>query len=123
MNAIQKLTLTNIRQNKKRTVATILGILLSTALICAVAGMVSSGVESLKNYLRAHDGDYHVWFDNVPAEQVSLITEDEQSVSRFDVENIPCLFGDHDLSLFSDGSRPGVFSFWRCHIDTPMVHD
>lgn len=88
MNAIQKLTLTNIRQNKKRTVATILGILLSTALICAVAGMVSSGVESLKNYLRAHDGDYHVWFDNVPAEQVSLITEDEHTARSYIVENI-----------------------------------
>ena len=88
MNAIQKLTLTNIRQNKKRTVATILGILLSTALICAVAGMVSSGVESLKNYLRAHDGDYHVWFDNVPAEHVSLITEDEHTARSYIVENI-----------------------------------
>ena len=42
MNIINKFTIKNLKKNKKRTIVTIIGIALSTALICAVAGMVMS---------------------------------------------------------------------------------
>ena len=38
MNILNKLTIKNLKLNKKRTIVTIIGIMLSTALICAVAG-------------------------------------------------------------------------------------
>lgn len=37
MNILKKLTLKSLKLNKKRTIVTIIGIMLSTALICAVA--------------------------------------------------------------------------------------
>ena len=42
MNILNKLTIKNLKLNKKRTIVTIIGIILSVALICAVASMVSS---------------------------------------------------------------------------------
>ena len=42
MNILKKLTLKSLKLNKKRTLVTIIGIMLSTALICAVAGMITS---------------------------------------------------------------------------------
>lgn len=38
MNVLNKLTKKNLLLNKKRTIVTIIGIMLSTALVCAVAG-------------------------------------------------------------------------------------
>ena len=47
MNILNKITIKNIKLNKKRNIGTIIGILLSTALICAVAGMVTSFHQTL----------------------------------------------------------------------------
>ena len=40
MNILNKLSIKSLKLNKKRTISTIIGIILSTALICAVATMV-----------------------------------------------------------------------------------
>ena len=41
MNLLNKLTIKNLKLNKKRTIVTIIGIMLSVALITAVSGMFS----------------------------------------------------------------------------------
>ena len=46
MNVLNKLTKKNLLLNKKRTVVTIIGIMLSTALVCAVAGLVTSAQQT-----------------------------------------------------------------------------
>ena len=65
MNLLNKLTKKNLLLNKKRTVVTIIGIMLSVALICAVASIYTSGIESLIVYERKVQGDYHYVFKNV----------------------------------------------------------
>ena len=50
MNLLNKLTIKNLKLNKKRTVVTITGIMLSVALITAVASMYASGIKSLIDY-------------------------------------------------------------------------
>lgn len=40
MNVLNNLTIKNLKLNKKRTIVTIIGIMLSVALICAVAGIL-----------------------------------------------------------------------------------
>ena len=42
MNLLNKLTIKNLKLNKKRTIVTIIGIMLSVALITAVSGMFFS---------------------------------------------------------------------------------
>ena len=50
MNLLNKLTIKNLLLNKKRTIVTIIGIMLSVALITAVAAVYSSGINSLINF-------------------------------------------------------------------------
>ena len=54
MSILNKFTVKNLKLNKKRTIVTIIGIMLSTALICGVAGLVSSFRASLINWIKVH---------------------------------------------------------------------
>lgn len=65
MSILNKLTIKNLKLNKKRTIVTIIGIILSVALICAVASMVSSFRESLIRFEINRDGNFHYEFSNV----------------------------------------------------------
>lgn len=49
MDLLNKLTIKNLKLNKKRTIVTIIGIMLSVALITAVATMYSSPINSIRN--------------------------------------------------------------------------
>lgn len=65
MSILNKLTIKNLKLNKKRTIVTIIGIILSVALICAVASMVSSFRESLIRFEINKDGNFHYEFSNI----------------------------------------------------------
>ena len=67
MNLINKLTIKNLKLNKKRTIVTIIGIILSVALITAVASMVVSFRSSLIVFEKTMRGNYHYGFKNVPS--------------------------------------------------------
>lgn len=60
MNLLREITIKNLLLNKKRSIATIIGILLSTALIFTVFSGVSSFRETLKNSIIKEDGDFHI---------------------------------------------------------------
>ena len=75
MKILNKLTIKSLKLNKKRTLVTIIGILLSTALITVVAGMVTSGKATLQDYFIKSNGDYQVEFKDVPTEDLSYIAE------------------------------------------------
>ena len=55
MKLLNKLTYKNLILNKKRSIVTIIGIILSVALITAVSSMVSSFRESMINYEKTVD--------------------------------------------------------------------
>ena len=73
MNLLKKLTIKNLKLNKKRTVVTIIGIMLSVALVTAVATMYASGLKSLIVYEKYVKGDFHVEFMDVPSDDVKNI--------------------------------------------------
>ena len=73
MNILNKLTIKNLKLNKKRTIVTIIGIILSVALICAVASMVSSFRESLIRFEINRDGNFHYEFSNVDSKTLKKI--------------------------------------------------
>ena len=83
MKILNKLTLKSLKLNKKRTLVTIIGIILSTALITVVAGMVTSSQATLKEYFRNTNGDYEVEFKNVPLEDLSYIEENRNIDNYF----------------------------------------
>lgn len=70
MNLLNKLTLKSLKLNKKRTIVTIIGIILSTALIVAVSSLVVSARLSLIEYEKKEKGDYHYILYDVPKEDL-----------------------------------------------------
>lgn len=83
MNILNKLTIKNLKLNKKRTIVTIIGIVLSVALICAVAGIVTSFQKTMVHQAISHDGNYHVSFENVKPEDIKYITQNKNTKSYF----------------------------------------
>ncbi len=73
MNLLNRLTLKNLMLNKKRTLVTIIGIILSTALITGVATLVSSFRSTIIEYEKQDSGDYHYVFYNVPIDDLKYI--------------------------------------------------
>lgn len=65
MNILNKLTIKNLKLNKKRSLGTIIGIILSVALICAVSNMVSSFRETLIQNAINESGYWHIRLYNV----------------------------------------------------------
>ncbi len=78
MNIVSRVTVQHLKQNKKRTIVTILGIMLSVALIMAISAFAESFLDMMRQQEIAINGDWHVNFDEVPAGRVSEITEDPE---------------------------------------------
>ncbi len=62
MKILNSLAIKNLKMNKKRTIGTVIGIILSTALICAVAGMGTSFHKTLVENAIGETGYYHYSF-------------------------------------------------------------
>ena len=71
MKILTKLTKRNLLLNRKRTISSIIGIMLSVALICAVSGMFTSFKETLIQDNIAENGYYHIVVNSVSKEQLS----------------------------------------------------
>ena len=77
MNLLNKLTVKNLKLNKKRTIVTIIGIILSIALLTAVSSFYTSGINSLIEYEKYITGNYHVKFENVSEEDLEFLKLNE----------------------------------------------
>lgn len=71
MNLMKTLTLKNLKLNRKRTIVTIVGIILATALLSALVTLVSSFQYSMIEYQKQKGGDFHVKFSNVKMSELS----------------------------------------------------
>ena len=63
MSTMQKLTLLNLKRNRVRTIVTIIGIILSTALMTVVTGVVSGGRQTLIDTAINQYGDWTIKLD------------------------------------------------------------
>ena len=88
MNLLNKLTTKNLTLNKKRTIVTIIGIILSVALITAVASMYASGIKMLIDYEKLQKGDYHVAFYDVSKDDLDVFTKNRKIDKLSYVEDI-----------------------------------
>ena len=88
MKGINKFTIRSLKLNIKRTIATCIGIILSTALICAVAGVFSSFQQTLIKRTKQDTGDYHVVFNNIPKNEQKYILENRNVESYFITQGI-----------------------------------
>lgn len=95
MKVLSNLTIKNLKLNKSRTIVTLIGIILSTALLVALSGLASSFANVYIEETLANSGNYHVLFANVPAEELSTITLHKEVESYQLIESFPELSFDY----------------------------
>ncbi len=83
MNILNELTIKNLKLNKKRTIVTIVGIVLSVALICAVAGMVTSFQATLVNIAITDGENRHLTIENVSKKDLKYFTNNSHVKSMY----------------------------------------
>ena len=78
MSIFQRLTLKALRQNKMRTAVTIVGIILSTALITAVTTGVSSCFQFMLEVVEVQDGTWYGKTYGIPEEEQKELAKKEE---------------------------------------------
>lgn len=81
MNIVNKLTIRHLKQNKKRTLVTIIGVIISVAMVTAVATLFVSFLNMMQRHNIAGGGEWHVLYKDVNKEQINAIQNDEQTKS------------------------------------------
>ena len=85
MNILNKLSIRNLKLNKKRTISTIIGIILSCSLICAVATMFTSFQETLIQNAVNETGYYHLKMLNVSDEKLKTLENNRDIKGLFTI--------------------------------------
>lgn len=73
MNILNKLTIKHLTMNKKRTIVSIVGIILSTALMVGIGLLLSTFREMMIEDIISYKGDYHTKFMYVDESKINLI--------------------------------------------------
>lgn len=105
MNILNRLTLRNLRLNKKRTIVTIIGIILSGAMICGVASLVASFQDLFIQSAISTDGNYHATFYAVPYEDSKYLSDNINTKSTLLTQDI----GFAKFENAKDSTRPFIF--------------
>lgn len=88
MNIFNKITLQGMKKSRTRTIVTIIGVVLSAAMITAVATFGVSLLNYMTNGAIQKYGDWHVEFLDVPSSFVQERTHDEGVANTAAFENI-----------------------------------
>lgn len=75
MNVYTSLTLRYLKENKKRTIVTIIGIILSTSLICGIGNIFESFMDYQIRETINRKGAFHATFHDIKKEDVDKITK------------------------------------------------
>ncbi len=105
MNLLNKLTIKNLKLNKKRTIVTIIGIILSVALITAVASIYASGINSLINYETYLQGNFHYEFLNVPTSELATFKNNR----KIDIASITENIGYANITGVTNPDKPYAY--------------
>lgn len=88
MNIVNKLTLRKMKKNKRRTIVTIIGVILSVAMISAVAILATSFMDLLQRETIAEEGDWHVEFKDLNEKQVQAIQTDKNTKKSYMLRDV-----------------------------------
>lgn len=88
MNVLSKLSIKNLKLNKKRTISTIIGIILSVALICAVATLFSSVQATLVQNAINEYGYYHLKIQDIGKDDIALLKNNRDIDDMFETGKI-----------------------------------
>lgn len=83
MKILNQLTIKHLTMNKRRTVVTIIGVILSTALMVGIGLLFSSARDYMIEEIVEYNGKYHARFDNIEYNQQSLIEHNTNVKTSF----------------------------------------
>lgn len=81
MNIISKLTLRHLKENKRRTLVTIIGVIISVAMLTAVSTLGVSFMALFQQQEIANTGEWHALYRDVNEEQLAMIHADDNTES------------------------------------------
>ncbi|MDR1688143.1 MAG: FtsX-like permease family protein [Clostridiales bacterium] len=81
------LAVKQLKKNKKRTLITVIGIILSVSMLTAVSGLVEATREMMRQTYIMHGGNYHVGFSPVTEAQANDIIADARVESGYTQTN------------------------------------
>lgn len=73
MNILNKLTIKHLTMNKKRTIVSIIGIILSTALMVGIGLLLSTFRDLMIDDIIQYKGNYHASFSEVDKNKISVV--------------------------------------------------
>lgn len=85
MNIVNQLTLRYMKQNKSRTLVTIIGVIISVAMLTAVFSISSSFMDMMQRNTIAYTGKWQAAFLDIAGEDVAVITKTE-AIERYDID-------------------------------------
>ena len=106
MKVLSKLSFKNLMLNKKRTISTTIGIILSVALICAASGLVSSFQETLVQNAINQTGYYHIYISDLKEDDIKNLQDNRN------IKDIKLLY-DNGYSYFNQKEQEE---------DNPYIH-
>lgn len=88
MQILNRLTIRNLKLNKRRTIVTIIGIILATALLTAVATMAVSLKESVTLRSKKVDGDFHLLLYDMTDKEKESVINNRQVDSYYETHEV-----------------------------------
>ena len=117
MNILRKFTLRDLKLNKKRTIGTLTGIILSCALIIVVLGMLVTLYNSLFESEVYHNGYYHVRVNNIDKEESENIKNLDFVKDIININNIGYTYYEENTNYTGD-----VYSMDKDSFDKLSYH-
>ena len=88
MNVFHKFAIRSLKLNRTRTVVTIIGIILSTAMLTAVTTTVSSVQQFLLEVTEKQNGCWHGVVSNISMKQIDEISKKKEVEKQVSIQNI-----------------------------------
>ena len=79
MNVLNRVTWNTLKKNRTRTIVTIIGVILSAAMITAVTAFVSTMQDYMIRSVISQDGEWHLRFSGLQAAQLPLIRDNGET--------------------------------------------
>ena len=102
MNIFHAYAKKSLKKNRTRTIVTIIGIILSTAMVTAVTTMISSVLQYGIRYAQMTEGDWHIRVSSASAVRCEELAGDGKVLRTYALKNI----GYVPLAESGDGNRP-----------------
>jgi putative ABC transport system permease protein len=115
VNIINKVTLRHLKENKRRSLVTIIGVIISVAMITAVATLGVSFLDLLIRQDINKNGEWHVQYQDVTSEQLEAIAQDSETKTLI-------LSSDGYANLEESNNDYKPYFYFKNYNETGMEH-